>query len=149
MKYLHEHEDFKYFIIEAAKQVNLSEFIAEKDYWVTYLLKNLVKSEFANEFVFKGGTCLSKAYNLIERFSEDIDLLMIKTDKTQSKTQKEKRLVALREYIDSLECLNCDRTYNFFITNIFRFFYIDIVFVLAFTTFRELLSRFYIIPHCT
>lgn len=48
MKYLHEHEDFKYFIIEAAKQVNLSEFIAEKDYWVTYLLKNLVKSEFAN-----------------------------------------------------------------------------------------------------
>ncbi len=109
MKYLHEHEDFKYFIIEAAKQVNLSEFIAEKDYWVTYLLKNLVKSEFANEFVFKGGTCLSKAYNLIERFSEDIDLLMIETDKTQSKTQKEKRLVALREYIDSLECLNCDK----------------------------------------
>lgn len=109
MKYLHEHEDFKYFIIEAAKQVNLSEFIVEKDYWVTYLLKNLVKSEFANEFVFKGGTCLSKAYNLIERFSEDIDLLMIETDKTQSKTQKEKRLVALREYIDSLECLNCDK----------------------------------------
>ena len=109
MKYLHEHEDFKYFIIEAAKQVNLSEFIAEKDYWVTYLLKNLVKSEFSNEFVFKGGTCLSKAYNLIERFSEDIDLLMLETDKTQSKTQKEKRLVALREYIDSLECLNCDK----------------------------------------
>jgi len=109
MRYLHEHKDFKYFIIEAAKQVNLSEFIVEKDYWVTYLLKNLVKSEFSNEFVFKGGTCLSKAYNLIERFSEDIDLLMLETDKTQSKTQKEKRLVALREYIDSLECLNCDK----------------------------------------
>lgn len=110
MKYLHNHEDFKYFIIETAHQVNLSEFIVEKDYWVTYLLKNLVKSEFANEFVFKGGTCLSKAYNLIERFSEDIDLLMLETEKTQSKTQKEKRLVALREYIDSLEGLNCDKT---------------------------------------
>lgn len=106
MKYLHEHEDFKYFIIEAGKQVNLSEFIVEKDYWVTYLLKNLVKSEFANEFVFKGGTCLSKAYNLIERFSEDIDLLMIETNKTQSKTQKEKRLVALREYINALDDLS-------------------------------------------
>lgn len=106
MKYLHEHEDFKYFIIEAAKQVNLSEFIVEKDYWVTYLLKNLVKSEFSNEFVFKGGTCLSKAYNLIERFSEDIDLLILETDKTQSKTQKEKRLVALREYINGLEDLS-------------------------------------------
>ncbi|MCD7878543.1 MAG: nucleotidyl transferase AbiEii/AbiGii toxin family protein [Candidatus Gastranaerophilales bacterium] len=105
MKYLHSHEDFKYFIIETARQVNLSEFIVEKDYWVTYLLKNPVKSEFANEFVFKGGTCLSKAYNLIERFSEDIDLLMLETEKTQSKTQKEKRLVALREYIDGLEDL--------------------------------------------
>ena len=106
MKYLHEHEDFKYFIIEAAKQVNLSEFIVEKDYWVTYLLKNLVKSEFSNEFVFKGGTCLSKAYNLIERFSEDIDLLMLETNKTQSKTQKEKRLIVLREYINSLNDLS-------------------------------------------
>ena len=106
MKYLHEHEDFKYFILEASMHVNLSEFIVEKDYWVTYLLKNLVKSEFANEFVFKGGTCLSKAYNLIERFSEDIDLLMLETDKTQSKTQKEKRLVALREYINSLNDLS-------------------------------------------
>ena len=105
MKYLHEHEDFKYFIIEAAKQVNLSEFIVEKDYWVTYLLKNLVKSEFADEFVFKGGTCLSKAYNLIERFSEDIDLLMLETDKTQSKSQKEKRLIALRKYINSIDDL--------------------------------------------
>jgi hypothetical protein len=105
MKYLHNHEDFKYFIIETARQVNLSEFIVEKDYWVTYLLKNLVKSEFANEFIFKGGTCLSKAYSLIERFSEDIDLLMLETEKTQSKTQKEKRLVALREYVNSLDDL--------------------------------------------
>ncbi len=105
MKYLHNHEDFKYFIIETAHQINLSEFIVEKDYWVTYLLKNLVNSEFANEFVFKGGTCLSKAYNLIERFSEDIDLLMLETEKTQSKTQKEKRLIALREYINGLKDL--------------------------------------------
>ena len=106
MKYLHEHEDFKYFINETARQVNLSEFIVEKDYWVTYLLKNLVRSEFSNEFVFKGGTCLSKAYNLIERFSEDIDLLMLETEKTQSKTQKEKRLIALREYINGLDDLS-------------------------------------------
>lgn len=106
MRYLHEHEDFKYFINNTARLVNLSEFIVEKDYWVTYLLKNLIKSEFSNEFVFKGGTCLSKAYNLIERFSEDIDLLMLETEKTQSKTQKEKRLIALREYIDGLKDLS-------------------------------------------
>lgn len=102
MKYLHQHEDFKFFINETAKQINLSEFIVEKDYWVTYLLKNLVKSEFKNEFVFKGGTCLSKAYNLISRFSEDIDILMLETENTKSKTQKGKRLIALREYIANL-----------------------------------------------
>ena len=50
MKYLHQHEDFKFFINKAAKEVNLSEFIIEKDYWVTYLLKNLVCSDIYNEF---------------------------------------------------------------------------------------------------
>ena len=107
MKYLHEHEDFKFFINKAAKEVNLSEFIIEKDYWVTYLLKNLVRSEFNNEFVFKGGTCLSKAYNLINRFSEDIDLLMLETENTKSKTQKGKRLSALREFVSNLSGITC------------------------------------------
>lgn len=107
MKYLHQHEDFKFFINKAAKEVNLSEFIIEKDYWVTYLLKNLVRSEFNNEFVFKGGTCLSKAYNLINRFSEDIDLLMLETENTKSKTKKGKRLSALREFVSSLSGITC------------------------------------------
>lgn len=107
MKYLHQHEDFKFFINKAAKEVNLSEFIIEKDYWVTYLLKNLVRSEFNNEFVFKGGTCLSKAYNLINRFSEDIDLLMLETENTKSKTQKGKRLSALREFVSNLSGITC------------------------------------------
>ena len=107
MKYLHQHEDFKFFINKAAKEVNLSEFIIEKDYWVTYLLKNLVRSEFNNEFVFKGGTCLSKAYNLINRFSEDIDLLMLETKNTKSKTQKGKRLSALREFVSNLSGITC------------------------------------------
>ena len=107
MKYLHQHEDFKFFINKAAKEVNLSKFIIEKDYWVTYLLKNLVRSEFNNEFVFKGGTCLSKAYNLINRFSEDIDLLMLETENTKSKTQKGKRLSALREFVSHLSGITC------------------------------------------
>lgn len=107
MKYLHQHEDFKFFINKATKEVNLSEFIIEKDYWVTYLLKNLVRSEFNNEFVFKGGTCLSKAYNLINRFSEDIDLLMLETENTKSKTKKGKRLSALREFVSSLSGITC------------------------------------------
>lgn len=106
MKYLHEYEDFKYLIQDVAKQIGLSDFIAEKDYWVTFILKKLAQSEFAGEIVFKGGTCLLKAYNLIERFSEDVDLLILETDSTKSKTQKEKRLVELREFVSGLDNLN-------------------------------------------
>lgn len=106
MQFLHNHEDFSFFIQEVSKQVGLETFIVEKDYWVSFILKNLMKSEFADEIVFKGGTCLSKAYNLIERFSEDVDLLMLETENTQSKTQKEKRLIAIREFVNSLDNLS-------------------------------------------
>jgi hypothetical protein len=46
----------------------------EKDTWVTLMLKMIFTSEHAKHFIFKGGTSLSKAFNLIQRFSEDIDL---------------------------------------------------------------------------
>ena len=46
--------------------------IIEKDYYVTQILKILSKSKY--NFVFKGGTSLSKAFGTINRFSEDIDV---------------------------------------------------------------------------
>jgi len=46
----------------------------EKDWWVTMMLSALFSCECAGNIVFKGGTSLSKAWNLIERFSEDIDI---------------------------------------------------------------------------
>jgi len=46
----------------------------EKDAWVTLVLRLIFKSEISEHLVFKGGTSLSKAYGLIKRFSEDIDL---------------------------------------------------------------------------
>jgi predicted nucleotidyltransferase component of viral defense system len=46
----------------------------EKDWWVMMTLRALFSCECANYIVFKGGTSLSKAWNLIERFSEDIDI---------------------------------------------------------------------------
>lgn len=51
--------------------------IVEKDFWVTLMLDYLFnKSEFKGYFVFKGGTSLSKCFNIIDRFSEDIDLII-------------------------------------------------------------------------
>ncbi len=46
----------------------------EKDAWVTLVLRLIFNSRISEHLVFKGGTSLSKAYNLIQRFSEDIDL---------------------------------------------------------------------------
>jgi len=53
---------------------NLSSFAVEKDWWVVQTLSIIFEMEVAKHLVFKGGTSLSKAWNLIERFSEDIDL---------------------------------------------------------------------------
>jgi predicted nucleotidyltransferase component of viral defense system len=49
--------------------------IVEKDFWVSEILEFLfTDSWFKDSFLFKGGTCLSKCFNLINRFSEDIDI---------------------------------------------------------------------------
>jgi hypothetical protein len=51
----------------------------EKDFWVTEVLRGVVDAATASgiEIVFKGGTSLSKAFGLIERFSEDVDILVV------------------------------------------------------------------------
>ena len=46
----------------------------EKDWWVTQVLRVLFSQPYAEHLSFKGGTSLSKAWNVIERFSEDIDI---------------------------------------------------------------------------
>lgn len=62
---------------ETARKMGIHEAIVEKDFWVCAILEVLFSSpEWKSKFVFKGGTSLSKAYGLIERFSEDIDLIL-------------------------------------------------------------------------
>jgi len=64
--------------IEAINKVSLTEGLpavaVEKDWWVTMSLKSLFSCRCAEHIVFKGGTSLSKAWKVIERFSEDIDI---------------------------------------------------------------------------
>ncbi len=62
---------------EVSNAKGLSKAIIEKDLWVCAVLDYLFsKSPWRDNLAFKGGTSLSKAYNLIERFSEDIDLIL-------------------------------------------------------------------------
>lgn len=54
--------------------IGLLAFAVEKDWWVMQTLSTIFEMEIGKYLVFKGGTSLSKAWNLIDRFSEDIDL---------------------------------------------------------------------------
>lgn len=63
----------------AARHGRMSSQIVEKYLWVCWTLKQLFNiTELAQHLTFKGGTSLSKAYGLIDRFSEDIDLTIDK-----------------------------------------------------------------------
>lgn len=60
-----------------ADKMGLNDAIVEKDFWVCFTLDYLFHSSPRKDaLTFKGGTSLSKAYNLIQRFSEDIDLVL-------------------------------------------------------------------------
>ncbi|MDL2239145.1 nucleotidyl transferase AbiEii/AbiGii toxin family protein [Bacteroidales bacterium OttesenSCG-928-K22] len=63
----------------------------EKDYWVCKILKELIQTNFSKNIYFKGGTSLSKAYGIIDRFSEDLDLFVY-TGNPKSSIQSEKTL---------------------------------------------------------
>lgn len=77
------HENTKLFgqsIRATAQRMGIAEIYVEKDYWVTLALYTLFNSPIRKETVFKGGTALSKCFGLIERFSEDIDLVMVRNE---------------------------------------------------------------------
>ena len=75
---LYEHPDFDQAIIRAAEYFRirgLRESVIEKDYYVTEALR-LIEKVASGKVIFKGGTSLSKGWNLIHRFSEDIDIFL-------------------------------------------------------------------------
>ena len=82
-----------------ADQMEIPAIYIEKDYWVTYALFTIFNNEIGKETVFKGGTELSKCYNIIERFSEDIDLVVIKND-VDTGSELRRRLKDITTIID-------------------------------------------------
>ena len=81
-----------------ATEKGMKPFAVEKDWWVSRTLEIIFRMDIARHLVFKGGTSLSKAWKLIQRFSEDIDLAIgreyfFKSDKDW----KKKEITALRK----------------------------------------------------
>lgn len=78
-----------------AQQMNIPPEFVEKDYWVTYALFTIFNNEIGKDTVFKGGTALSKCYSMIERFSEDIDLVVLRREgETDSKLKSKLKAIS-------------------------------------------------------
>ncbi len=80
-----------------ADRMKIPAIYVEKDYWVTYALFAIFNnaSGVSKDTVFKGGTALSKCYNMIERFSEDIDLVVLRREgETDSKLKTKLKAIS-------------------------------------------------------
>ena len=88
--YKNHSKEWKEIIETVAREIGSTELMVEKDTVQSMFLSELSKAELP--FVFKGGTSLSKAYNMIDRFSEDIDLSMNRKP-TESERKVSKELI--------------------------------------------------------
>ena len=88
---------------QVSTTTGLPTYVIEKDWWVCATLRAVFQSKYTKSIIFKGGTSLSKAYQLIERFSEDIDLIidrrLLGFDALGSKTQIKKLRKASGSFI--------------------------------------------------
>lgn len=100
---LHNYKDaFEGAIVATAQHFGIAEIYIEKDYWVTFALKQIFTDETSKDIaVFKGGTSLSKCFGIIERFSEDIDMVVIAEDGETDSSLKRK----LKKVTSALEAV--------------------------------------------
>ncbi len=85
------HADEKLFgeiLRESSVYLGIPIHYLEKDYWVTKSLNKLSESEYSENIVFKGGTSLSKAHKIINRFSEDIDLAILDIEQSGNQIKR-------------------------------------------------------------
>ena len=100
---LFEHPDFDQAILQASEHFRsqgLRPAIVEKDYYVTEALR-IIADRGGEKIIFKGGTSLSKGWNLIQRFSEDIDIFLdpLVFEPTLNKRGIDRELKRLRDAV--------------------------------------------------
>ena len=74
MTFVHGDPEFAALLTQVSAETGIAAALVEKDYWITHSLWALHETELA--IWFKGGTSLSKGFGIIERFSEDLDLMI-------------------------------------------------------------------------
>lgn len=120
--YLHDRSDFVDLLGIIEQETGIQIQLIEKDYWIMHVLYGLKKQGL--DFELKGGTSLSKAYKIIDRFSEDIDIHItppahLGVDENPKKI-KEKSVQSRKEYYDWLAdhikidgIISIERDYDF------------------------------------
>ena len=104
---LHENREDFFEIIELVSQhYNLNPSIIEKDYWVTRSLYLLSQNEMRDYAIFKGGTSLTKCYKDLKRFSEDIDIGILKENLGTTAIKKRMKNIEIAMKDDSFEVVN-------------------------------------------
>ena len=99
---LHTNKElFKDAVIATAQKQLIKEVFIEKDYWVTLILKAIFENEIGKETIFKGGTALSKCNSLIKRFSEDIDLVVLRNE-NETGNQLKKKLKTISKCVENI-----------------------------------------------
>lgn len=102
--YLHNRSDFEQILRAIEGETGILIQLIEKDYWIMHVLFGLKQQGY--EFELKGGTSLSKAFNIIDRFSEDIDIHIKPKPELEinenPKNTKPKNLEARKKYYDQL-----------------------------------------------
>jgi hypothetical protein len=106
MKYASDLPDFAELLRATADWKNQRIAIVEKDYYLTRALHAL-STNHAGEFILKGGTSLSKGWNLLDRFSEDMDIL-VRAEIGWGKAKRDTRLKTLRDTIANTHGLTLD-----------------------------------------
>lgn len=91
--------EFEALVRVVSEEYNCPPQLVEKDYWIALILSRLV-SKFGDLIIFKGGTSLAKAWGLINRFSEDVDVLL-DSSKCKSKSQQRKQISEFRKFLET------------------------------------------------
>ncbi len=101
---------------QVSARKHLPVYAIEKDWWVVQVLRIIFSLDFAEHMVFKGGTSLSKAWKIIDRFSEDIDLVLDKKvlgiDQVQTKKQVKTLRSKSRKYISGKLFPSLEEAFN-------------------------------------
>ena len=91
---------------QISEKTGMAVAAVEKDWWVVQILATIFEMPIGKHLVFKGGTSLSKAWNLISRFSEDVDLAIDPKFLGFEGELKKKDIIIINRYFTTI-FINC------------------------------------------